>query len=70
MIISSVKIWMSILEYEDVNALIVEYLKAQGMAKSANLIEQEIKSNKPNMKISMWIEKQKYIRRDWRCLAS
>ena len=35
---------MSIVDYEDINALVVEYLRAQGMSKTAGCIEQEIKS--------------------------
>lgn len=35
---------MSVLEHEDINNYIVEYLKAHGMSKTADSIQQEIKS--------------------------
>ena len=47
------KFEMSITEYEDINALITEYLRAQGMHKTASTIEQEIKSIWSDIKISM-----------------
>lgn len=35
---------MSVLEHEDINNYIVEYLKVHGMSKTADTIQQEIKS--------------------------
>ena len=36
---------MSVLEHEDLNGMIIEYLRSNGMSKTADNIQAEIKSN-------------------------
>ena len=56
---------MSVLDHEDINNYIVEYLKAHGMSKTADSIQQEIKSIFQFTQASISLEKLKYIPKDW-----
>jgi hypothetical protein len=57
---------MSVLDHEDINNYIVEYLKAQGMSKTANCIQQEIKSIFFIIKINTSRERPRYILKDYK----
>lgn len=56
---------MSVLDHEDINNYIVEYLKAHGMSKTADQIQHEINSNIALTQASTLFAKPKYTRRDW-----
>ena len=57
---------MSIIEYDDINTLVTDYLRAHGMSKTASCIEQDIKSTPALTQTSTSTAKPKSTPRAWK----